>query len=209
MPEQADAGLTLIELLVSMTIFTVVAALSTQGTLMIAESVRRNTSTTQSIAEVRLALGSIEREVRSGNAVFNPVDEAAENAACQTYGLTGGSCLRVNTQVNGVRRCVQWQVMPDSGAAGPALLRTRTYSPAWQTDGDLGTWRTAARRLQLPTTASPPFQRPDASTAYGTRLIDVTLIAAGNGRPVTLTSALTGRNTTYGSGSSQCTPGPS
>jgi hypothetical protein len=200
------------ELLVSMAVFTLVAALCTQATIQIADSMRRTASATQAITQVRLALGNIERQVRSGNVLFNPVDEAATTSGCQAYGTTGGSCMRVSTQLNGVSRCVAWQVIPDPALAGLALLRTRSYSPTWQTDNDQGAWFTSARGLQLPTASTPPFQRPNASAAYGGRLLDVTLIASGtgaSGQAVTLTSSLEGRNTTYGSEDSQCTPGPS
>jgi len=209
-PERNDSGMTLIELLVAMTVLAVVAAISTRATIMIARSVTTATQSADAVGEVRLALGSIERQVRSGNVMFSPAGEPTSQG-CQVYGTNGGSCMRVYTQVAGVRRCVQWQVLAASGATGRAFMRTRSFSPAWDTDGDVGSWRTVARGLQLPSASSPPFVLQGGSTMYSSRLLDVAFVVPdprGGGRTVTLASSLSGRNTTYGFDNSLCSPGP-
>jgi prepilin-type N-terminal cleavage/methylation domain-containing protein len=210
-PDRDDAGVTLIELLVVMAVFGLVAVLSTQATIMIARSVSATRARAETTSQVRLALNSVERQIRSGNVLFNPAEEATTTAGCQAFGATGGSCMRVYTQLGGIRRCVQWQVIPDASASGLAMLRTRSFSPAWQSDSDVSAWRIAARGLQLPSAANPPFVREDLSTTYGSRLLNVTFVASdpqGSGHAVTLTSSMAGRNTTYGFDATLCSPGP-
>jgi prepilin-type N-terminal cleavage/methylation domain-containing protein len=205
-----ESGLTLPELLVVMLVFGLVAALATQATVMLASSVRSTQGTANATAQVRFALSSIERQVRSGDVLFSPAGEAG-TGSCQAYGTTAGSCMRVYTHANGSGTCVQWQVIPDSTDPSSAVMRTRTFSPAWQTDGTIQAWQVVARGLQLPSATAPPFTLQGGSTPFAARLLDVTVTAPDtgqNGRLVSLTSSVAGRNTTYGYDTSLCFPAP-
>lgn len=210
MPERGDEGYTLIETLVAMVVLGVVVAIAVQATVGLLDSMRATQEATAAGAQVRMALNSLEHQVRSGNVLFTPVAEATSDPGCQAFGAAAGTCMRVYTQAGGVPRCAQWQVVPDTAAPGSSLLRTRSFSPAWQTDRDVDEWRVAARGLVPPTAAAPPFQLQGASTAYSSRLLDVTVLAWGQDRrgTVRLTSSLSGRNTTYGTTTSMCDPGP-
>jgi prepilin-type N-terminal cleavage/methylation domain-containing protein len=206
-----ESGLTLPELLVVMLVFGMVATLSVQATLMLSRGVQATASTANSIAQVRLALSSMERQVRSGNVLSSPANEVSISPDCQAYGTTAGSCIRLYTQASSVGLCVQWQVLADPAAPGLALMRTRTFAPTWQTGGAVEAWRTVARGLTVPSAAAPPFTLQGAATPFNARLLDVTLTApdsAQNGRAVTLTSSLSGRNTTYGYDTALCSSAP-
>jgi prepilin-type N-terminal cleavage/methylation domain-containing protein len=206
-----ESGLTLPELLVVMLIFAMVAAMSVQATVMLAGSVSTTAGTANSISQVRLAMSSMERQIRSGNVVFSPAQEVTAGSGCQAYGTAAGSCMRVYTQADGTGMCAQWQVLPDPATPGLAQLRTRSFAPTWQTTGTVEAWRVVARGLQAPSAATPPFTLEGGSTPFDGRLLDVTLTApdgANNGQAVTLASSLAGRNTTYGYDSSLCFPAP-
>jgi hypothetical protein len=211
-PRQPDTGTTLVEMLITMVVLALVVAMSAQVTISIARSMAETRSYADAVGAVRLALGSLERQIRSGDVLFNPVSEASVNPQCIAYGTSAGSCMRVYTQVDGIRRCVQWQVVADSSHSGRALLRTRSFSPSWAVDGDTGTWRTVTTGLQPPSASSPPFTLSGASSAYSTRLLEVSLVAVDASRPsrvTTVNTALSGRDTVYGSDGTFCSPGPS
>jgi hypothetical protein len=210
-PGTEDLGATVVELAVAMIVLTLVAGLSVQVTISMARNLSATSSFADSVARIRLALGSMERQVRSGDVLFSPVTESSLNAACQAYGTSSGSCMRVFTQVDGVRRCVQWQIAADPAATATAVLKTRSFSPSWRVDGDVDPWRTVVRGLQLPSAAAPPFTVQGGSTPYSSRLLQVALTAVDPNRPgrtTTLTTGLAGRNATYGYDSTLCTPGP-
>ena len=149
--------MTLVELLVTMVILTFVLSLSAQVTITIARSMTEARTYTDSLSAVRQGLGSMERQVRSGDVLFNPVSEAAITPQCVAYGSYAGSCMRVYTQVDGVKRRVQWQIIADGAVPGTALMRTRSFSPSWAVDADIGTWWTVAAGLTPPVAGSPPF----------------------------------------------------
>lgn len=206
-----DAGVTLIELLITMIVLVMGSVLALQVTVGLVRNLREVRLYSDTLAAVRLGLGSMERQIRSGDVLFNPVSEAAINPDCAAWGTQSGSCMRVYTQVDGLKRCVQWQIVADPAVAGTALMRSRSFSPTWSTDGDVGAWRTVARGLTPPSAAVAPFTLSSTSSAYSNRLLSVRLIAldAGrSGRDTTIETALSGRGTVYGGDASLCSPGP-
>jgi hypothetical protein len=210
-PGATDVGTTLVELTVVMLLLTLLGGLAVQVTISLARNLAATSSFADSVARIRLALGSMERQVRSGDVLFSPATETSLNAACQAYGTSSGSCMRVYTQVDGVRRCVQWQIAADPAAPTTAVLKTRSFSPSWSVDGDVGSWGTVVRGLQLPSATAPPFTVQGGSSPYSSRLLEVALTAVDPNRPgqaTTLTTGLAGRNATYGYDTTLCTPGP-
>jgi prepilin-type N-terminal cleavage/methylation domain-containing protein len=214
---RSDGGLTLIELVVVMAIFGLLMTI----TYSILTSVQQQTTDTiavsDDVGQARLALQQIDRQVRSGNVLYSPANEASgqPNGTVGCYGFTvapstvgnAGNCMRVYTQANGDNRCVQWRV---SGG----VLATRSWSP---TDPDQVTpWRTVARNIvntdDVNSAANPPaFLLQGATSSYGTRLVDIVFQVKNtdqNGPPVTVQTALSGRNTQYGYDPSVCTPVP-
>jgi len=189
--ERSDAGTTLVELIISMTIFSLALAMVYGVLITVQRQTKDATSRADSVGNARLALQQIDRQVRSGNVLYNPASE--------TLPLS----MRVYTQANGDQRCVQWQVWNGK-------LRTRSWSTTWQTDGLVSEWGIVARDV-VNTTASPPFALQGGSTAYGSRLVDITLQVkspTAGGNPINVTSSLSGRNTAYGYDPGVCSPVP-
>lgn len=178
-----SAGTSLVEVVVGMSIFAVVAALAVQAQVAITKGATQTMVRGDRVAAVRLAQLSLEGQVRSAEAlVADTTSPTAVAAGCAVLGTstatsTPASCARVTLPVAaGTRRCVQWQVLPDASATGTALLRTRDWSPTWGTDGDIEAWRTVAKGLATPSASAPPF----------------TVVTAANGKPqltVQLTAA--------------------
>lgn len=186
-----DAGLTLIELLVAMLIFSAVIA----AVYSVLINVQRQSSDLagreETVGNARLALQQMDRQIRSGNVLYDPAAEALPLS------------MRVYTQANGDERCVQWQVFNNT-------LRMRAWSPTWQTDGLVTSWGTVARGLQN-TSASPPFALEGGSTAYGSRLVNISLKvkdARSKGAVLEVSTSLSGRNTLYGYDPGVCSPVP-
>lgn len=192
-----ERGLSLIELLVAMALFTGLLA-AVYGVLI---SVQRQSVDLQaretSVGDARLAVQSMDRQIRSGNVLADPAAETLPRS------------LRVYTQADGDPRCVQWQV--DTGAG---TLRTRSWSTTWSTDGDVEPWGVLARGLvdpRSPTTPYTPFALSAASSAYGSRLVDIRLLVQPAGSvaaPLEVQTSLSGRNTQYGYDRGTCSPVP-
>lgn len=200
-------GLTLIEMLVTMIIFSLAVGLLFQAVIKVQKYTSANQNTSDTSGQLRLALDQIDRQVRSGNVLGNPANETS--ASCIAGGA--GTCVRVYTQANGSLRCVQWQVTTAGAAAGTRILQSRNWSPTWQTDpnpsASVTPWVVQARGL-APTQAINPF----TISASSAGVLQVRLEAVDPRRPgsrVPITSSLFGRNTNYGYTSNECTPAPS
>jgi type II secretory pathway pseudopilin PulG len=183
--------MTLVELLISMTIFSLALGMVYTVLITVQRQTTDQNARADAVGNARIALQQIDRQVRSGNVLYNPAAEALPLS------------MRVYTQANGNQRCVQWQV-----ASGK--LRTRSWSPTWQTDSLVSDWAVVAHGL-VNTAANPPFALQGGSTAYGSRLVDINLrvqAAASKGKAVNVTSSLSGRNTAYGYDPGVCSPIP-
>jgi prepilin-type N-terminal cleavage/methylation domain-containing protein len=203
-----DSGVTLVELLISMTIFSIVIALTYSVLFTIQRQTKDTTARADAVGDARIALQQIDRQVRSGNVLYSPANETG-TAGCTASTVApsvtpnAGNCMRIYTQANGEQRCVQWQV-----AAG--VIRSRSWSPTWETDGLVSDWAVIAHNT-VNTTASPPFILQGGATAYGSRLVDIELRIKNpesKGAPVNVTSSLSGRNTAYGYDPGICSPVP-
>jgi prepilin-type N-terminal cleavage/methylation domain-containing protein len=210
---QESDGLTLLELLISMIIFSI--AISMVYTVLIMVQ-KKSTATQQSsdvVTQLRAGLEDIDKQVRSGNVLYTPANEGSFLSSCS--GVTNaagdsGNCMRVFTQTYGNSLCVQWQVLPVTGALGPNILRTRSWATDWAMGGIRNPWHTVAHGLTM-SASSYPFSTPPAAGQYGQRLLTVSFTALDprSGKAVTVSSALSGRNTTYGYDAQLCgTPPP-
>jgi len=198
-----ESGMTLVELLVSMSVFTLCMTVVFGAVILV---VRKSTDVQKSAdvtSALRLAMSQIDRQVRSGNVLFSPAGETT--AGCVTSGVNSGTCMRVFTQSNGTEKCVQWQIIIDPASPTTKLLRTRSWATDWATSGDLTGWSTVARGLTLEP-GIDPFTLQGASTPYKERLLDVRLVAFDPRRNANTVeeSSMSGRNTSYGYTSAQC-----
>jgi type II secretory pathway pseudopilin PulG len=180
----ADAGVTLVETMVSMVVFGVVIGLTVSVLIMISQQTRDNLARSDSVESARIGLSQIDRLVRSGNLFYDPA-------------ASGGMSVRVFTQANGERQCAEWRVQSDG------QLRSRSWSPTWQIDGEVSAWVTFARNLVNDApgyTATPAF----ALTTTGQdsqSVLNVRLLVKNpdsKGVPVEVATTLSGRNTLFG-----------
>ena len=203
-----DDGVTLVELLISMAIFSLIIAMTYSVLITIQRQTKDTTARADTVADARLALQQIDRQVRSGNVLYSPANETGTTGCTATTvapSLTAnaGNCMRIYTQANGDQRCVQWQVTG-------GVLRSRSWSPTWTTDGLVTDWGVVAHNT-VNTSTEPPFILQGGSTAYGSRLVDIELrvnAPGSKGLPVDVTSSLSGRNTAYGYDPGICSPVP-
>lgn len=200
-PQQRDAerGTTLIELLVVMVIFTALMGL-VYGVL---GQVQTQTANTQrradSVDQARLGLSQIDRHVRSGKVLYDPLSEPLPLS------------MRVFTQADGEQRCVQWQVYrpPATPAGTPGVLRYRSWTSNGVSFSNVELWSTIARGV-MNDAANPPFAL-DPAALYGRRLLNVRLLVQtprDSAAPVEVQSSLSGRNTQYGYDPGSCNPMP-
>jgi Tfp pilus assembly protein PilE len=198
-----DRGTTLAELAIVMFVSGVVAALAAQFAISVARDANAATVAANRVDSVRLALNAVERQVRSGDALYiEPPD-----STCGAYG-SGGNCLRVATDVDGTTSCFQLQLVPDPAGDGSYDLRTRTYSLGWASGGAVGAWQQAANGLAAPTGAAPPFSLGQQS-GVGSQALTVQFAAPSASTaaaPIKLTATYIPRNGLYGS-STTCSGG--
>lgn len=180
----ADRGVTLVETLVATVVFGIVISLAVSLLITITRQTRDNLARSDSVDSARIGLSQIDRMVRSGNLFYDPAS-------------SGGMAVRVFTQANGVRQCVEWRVETDG------RLRTRSWSPTWQTDHLISTWSTFARGLVNDAPgypATPAFELTttgqDSQEVLNVRLLVKNPDSAGV--PVEVTTTISGRNTLFG-----------
>jgi len=206
---QDDGGFTLTETLVALIVFSIAIAMVYTALIKVQKYTVDVQGSADANFELRQALAVIDRQVRSGNVLYSPANETSPSS-CTAVGTSAGTCMRVYTQANGAQRCVQWQVIADPSRPATQMLRSRSWSPDWQTDGSYSTWQTDARNL-IAAPSGPPFTLQGAVNAYSQRYLVVRFEAKdprrGN-KPAVITDALAGRNTNYGYDSGLCSPAP-
>ena len=205
-----ERGMTLTELLVAMIVFGVAMVMIMGAVIAVMRVTKGAEAAADSAFQTRQALAIIDRQVRSGNVLFSPAEEAGHlYPTCMDLGDKQGNCMRIYTQSNGDERCVQWAVVPDATDPGTYKLQMRAWRADWQTTGGVDPWSVSARGLVLD---GAPFTLDvgGAGNQYGERLLKVHLVApnAENGHDVSIDASVSGRNTTYGYTGSQCLPVP-
>ena len=170
----AQEGMTLIELAVSMAIMALAATIFISVLWSVQTGVARQQQRSISNDQARLGIQQMDREIRSGNMLYSPT-EAFPAPTCGGYACVPGFSVRVYTQANAPTRtpplqCVQWVIQDRN------LLR-RAWEPGGTTS--LGGWRVVAESIvnrDLPTQV-PAFSIDPTS---GGRVLDVTLMVNSN-----------------------------
>jgi prepilin-type N-terminal cleavage/methylation domain-containing protein len=168
---RGDAGLTLVELLVAMSLF-LVAITMFGGSLYVMQRMQiTDDQYSQANDQVHLALQTIDRQIRSGYVISVPVAPAGADAAVKIY-----------TEAGGKPRCVMWVV------ANPAVQDPRLapgtkslYTTAWD---PTGTDTTVPSSLQT-FNATSKYWIPMASDLWNW------LVVPGPVQPFTVTSGNT------------------
>ena len=180
------------------------------GTLTVLENAQTNftreASRSSSNDNVRLAVESLDREVRSGNVLYDPT---TENYSAGD--VAPGYSVRVYTQsdfpTRGEARCIQWRVTSDG------KLQTRNWSKNWQNSPStlVTGWRTVASGITNRKDGVPAFSLPSGVT----NLLNVDIRADDDstlGATVEVKEAVSGRNAVFYPGNQDCgpvTPDPS
>ena len=186
--------MTLLELMIATAILLVVMATIFSALISVQHAVATADVRSQTNDQVRIGVNEIDRQVRSGNVLYDPAGETVAHS-----GVAAGFSLRVYTQANGNYQCVQWRVLNQ-------VLQTRAWTVTWQVDGKVTQWTNVA--YDIVGTATP-FSL-DSNLAYGGRLVNVDLVAnasplaASNVANVEDKISVTGRNTEYGYLQSVC-----
>lgn len=191
-----EAGFSILELVIATFAFGIVSVVFTTTVISVQNTVDRETTRSIANDQARVAIDELDRQIRSGNILYDPLlDDAA------------GLHLRIYTQSNGEPfRCVEWRI---SGGA----LQHRERLPNNPDPVPWPGWSTVATSI-VNGQVVPPVKafQIDTSKDKGSRTLDVTLLM--NATPsnastqVTLTDAITGRNTSYGYPTSVCDPFP-
>lgn len=203
-----DEGWTLIELMVSMSIFIALLTIVFSLLVTVSQQTADNMSRAQQVAEVRLGLSQIDRQVRSGNVISDP------SVVDVNSGVPAYYSLRVYTQTDGTNQCVQWRVIFPSGLLTAGELQFRSWQTDWLSTGVVTAWRVVARDLVAPPSLTDaPFQRIAAAASSIAQSVQVTLWVKEPGSrlasaPTVIASVLTGRNTIFGYPADECAAVP-
>ena len=197
-----ERGMTLVELLVAMFVLSIVTAIFGSTLASVQSAVVREDRYSQANDQVRLAMEQLDREIRSGNVLYDPATPLA--------GYLPYYYVRIYTQTNAPTRggyvCSMWQIDTNQ------RLLTQRWSPA-NPNGTTTGWRVVATGVVNRALSEPAFQL-DADPMKGNRTLNVTLAVNADlthspTQTVRLNAALTARNTSYGYPVSVCSTLPS
>jgi prepilin-type N-terminal cleavage/methylation domain-containing protein len=206
-----DSGMTLPEIMVTMMIMGTVMLIVGSVLASVQRSVAREDTLSQTLDSARLALQELDKEMRSGNVLYDPALEKsiATGGIGTCTGCQAGYTLRVYTQTNadtrGTYRCVLWKI-DDS-----QQLLTRWWPPA--DPSGASAWRVVATGIVNRTLNTVAYSL-DSDVLKGGRTLNVVYAvnASYATRPtqtVTVQASLTGRNTSYGYPANVCQTAPS
>ncbi len=196
-----ERGMTLNELLVSMFLMAIVVSSVMSILFSVQTSFGKEADRSNANDQARLAVEALDREIRSGNLLYQPSD--------------GGMNLVVYTQTNATthnpgNRCVQWRI------EGTDLER-RDWRTDWREAGGVNDWNLVAESVvnRSPPEATgvpvPAFVLDTSQAAYGNRIMAVSILVnpnARSGRTVRIDASITARNTEFGYPNSVCSDIP-
>ncbi len=200
-----ESGFTLVELLVSMTIFSLLMAIILSLMITMTNQAQDNLGRQRAVEQARLGLSQIDRQIRSGNLITDPSGDDSSVSGVEPY-----YSLRIYTQEGGEDKCVQWRVI-FAGTTPFGKLEYREWLPA--DISTVTTWTRVASNVVNPTVdplsagdplSWPPFWIDDTLHAGSdAQNIRITLrlsdpSAKSGSKPQVLTSVVTGRNTVFG-----------
>jgi Tfp pilus assembly protein PilV len=167
-------GVTLVEVLVAMGLMVVVVTMYLTSVFNVQKAVTETDVRSRSNDAARFALQAMDREIRSGNIVYDPLTESPTG--------NEGYILRIQTQANGSTRtpptqCVRWRVLNQK-------LERQSYQVVGGVASIIQNWRTIAEgiRNRDVSPAVPAFTRSDDE-----RTISIVLLA--NSKPTSTASS--------------------
>ncbi len=207
---EREQGFSLVEVLVSMTIFGGLMAVIMAVFIASLNQSKDALARADSAEFARLAISQLDAQIRSGSVIKDPKDESVA-----LTGVPAGYSVRILTERGGVQNCVQWRVLL-IGGDNRGSLQYRTWH-AWD-PGSVSGWTQVTTGIVGPKT---PYDEADVSThppfvlvtpMVGDSIVKSLAItlrvkAAGTrdeGKPVLVSTIVTGRNTIFGHGGLEC-----
>ena len=203
---RGEGGMTLAELLVAMFVMGIAMMIFSSVLASVQRGVVAQESLNRTLESARLAVQQLDREIRSGNVLYDPALENNGQPSCT--GCEPGFTLRIATQSNadtrGGHTCVLWQIDDQQ------RLLTRRWPP--NVPADATAWRVVATGLVNRALGEAAFAI-DTDPLKGGRTLNITLALnqdLGNrpGQTVRIRAALTGRNTSYDYPTNVCSTTP-
>jgi hypothetical protein len=188
-----QSGTSIPELAVGLSVMLVVAGAFLSVVISLQTNLVRQQRRSDNNDQARLAVEQLDREIRSGNVLYNPATEPV-----------GFYSLRVYTQANAPTRtpafqCVQWLIEDEQ-------LKRRHWPP---NEPELAVpWRIVAEGIVNRTLGEEAFQLdPEPSKGGRTVMINLTVngsLAEDPAATIRIQTSLTGRNTSLGFSSDVC-----
>jgi prepilin-type N-terminal cleavage/methylation domain-containing protein len=192
-----ERGMTLVEMVVATVILGLVLLVFLSTFASIQRSTRRQEERSRNNDEARLAVEQLDREIRSGNVLYDPAQENAVGGISSCAGCQPGFTLRVYTQSNAPTRagftCRLWRITDQQ------QLQTQSWPPLHPEQAT--TWRTVATGVVNMTEGQMAFER-SSDPSRADRTVNVMLLVNNDyahdpGDTVKIEVSLTGRNTLF------------
>jgi len=185
-----ERGMTLVELVVAMAILSIVMLVMTTTLSSIQRAVVEEDVRMRLNDEARLAVQSIDRLVRSGNILYDPVDESGNDP----YGAATGYMFRIYTQAEQSptqsARCAVWLVNDQE------QLMYRTW-PILEPE-NASTWHVVAESVVNRDLSHPAFTLDAAGRTIAVNFYINPDLAHRPRATQVVSASLTGRNTSFG-----------
>jgi type II secretory pathway pseudopilin PulG len=192
--------------MVAMAILGIVLVVFLSTFASVQSAVSREDDKARNNDQARLAMEELDREIRSGNVLYDPSKEAGPPSGVPSCtGCVGGFTLRIYTQSNATTRlpapgyeCRLWRI------TDVQELQTRFWTPG---QGEFASpWSTVATGIVNRIVPSGPVTAFALTSDYANkfdRTIDIALLVNNDwdhykSDTVRIESSLTGRDTTYG-----------
>ncbi|HTR71274.1 MAG TPA: prepilin-type N-terminal cleavage/methylation domain-containing protein [Mycobacteriales bacterium] len=147
----ADAGVTLVEMVVATLIFTIILAIISTAVVSMLGTTQRDNSQANDMDAARKVISLLDHQLRYANAISTP-GNSSYSSGC----VTGSPCYVEwrNGNVNQQQTCTQWRFTPSTGT-----LAWRTWQPPLSGVGSVTAtgWATAAIGLSQVNSSTPLF----------------------------------------------------
>lgn len=192
-----ERGMTLVELIVAMMILGIAMAIFTTTLASVQRGIVRQDQFSRTNDQARLALQQLDRQMRSGNVLYDPATEPDPYYMVRIY-------TQANAPTLGSFSCVQWKI------DAAKQLSTRWWPP--ENPAAVTAWRVVATGIVNKSLGVRAFEL-DADPAKAGRTLNVALRVNEdpNGTTVQATelrAAFTGRNVAFGFPVTVCSPAP-
>lgn len=196
-----ERGMTLVELVVSMAILSIVMLVLTTTLSSIQRAVVEEDVRVRLNDQARLAVQSIDRLVRSGNILYDPVDESGNDP----YGAATGYMFRIYTQAEQSAgqsaRCAIWLLNDQQ------QLLYRTW-PILEPE-NASAWQVVADSVVNRNLSNPAFSLDAAGRTIAVNFYVNPDLAHRPQATQVVSASLTGRNTSFGYPAQLCATLPS